>query len=99
MLITSAESRLAASSKEDWVRVDGSRNRLMTVRPRKVGTFLMGLAATSKKPSLSWKSFSMSARVRSSMERRCITIPFGLVRHGQGLLLAGSCPVPRPLLS
>ena len=33
MLMTSAPSRLAASSKEVRVRVEFSKNRLMTVRP------------------------------------------------------------------
>jgi hypothetical protein len=36
----SADKRLAAISKEVLVRVDGSKKRLMTVRPRSAGTFL-----------------------------------------------------------
>src|SRR3569832_2391513 len=44
MFTASADSRLAAISNEVRVRVDGSRNRLMTVFPRSVGTFLMGRA-------------------------------------------------------
>ncbi len=34
MFITSAPSRLPASSNEDWVRVEASKNRLICVRPR-----------------------------------------------------------------
>ncbi len=36
----SADSRLAASSKELDVRVEDSKKTFMTVRPRSVGTFL-----------------------------------------------------------
>ena len=43
--ITSAESRLAASSNDDDVRVELSKNTLTTVRPRRVGSFL-----TSRSP-------------------------------------------------
>ena len=35
MFMTSAPRRLPASSKEDWVRVEASKNRLICVRPRK----------------------------------------------------------------
>lgn len=41
-LKVSALIRLAAISKESLVRVDGSRKRLTTVLPRRVGTFFMG---------------------------------------------------------
>ena len=34
MFMTSAPSRLPASSNEDWVRVETSKNRLIWVRPR-----------------------------------------------------------------
>ena len=39
-LITSADSRLAATSKLVRVRVESSKKRLTTVRPRSVGSFL-----------------------------------------------------------
>ena len=39
MFITSAPSRLPASSKEDCVRVEASKNRLICVRPRSVARF------------------------------------------------------------
>ena len=41
-LMTSAESRLAAASNEIRVRVESSKKRLTTVRPRSVGSFLTG---------------------------------------------------------
>ena len=40
-LMTSAERRLAAVSKEMRVRVESSKKRLTTVRPRSVGSFLI----------------------------------------------------------
>ena len=43
----SALSRFSASSNDMRVRVLGSKNRLTTVRPRSVGTFLIGRAPTS----------------------------------------------------
>ena len=45
MFSVSALNRLAANSKDDRVRVEGSMNRLTMVRPRSVGTFLMGRVA------------------------------------------------------
>ena len=44
MFITSAPSRLPASSNEDWVRVEASKNRLIWVRPRSEVRFLLDLA-------------------------------------------------------
>ena len=43
--MTSAESRLAAASNEIRVRVESSKNRLTTVRPRRAGSFLIGRSA------------------------------------------------------
>ena len=40
MFITSAPSRLPASSKDDWVRVLDSKNRLIRVRPLSRAVFL-----------------------------------------------------------
>ena len=40
MFMTSAPSRLPASSKELWVRVEDSKNRLIRVRPRRSSRFL-----------------------------------------------------------
>ena len=39
MFITSAPSRFPASSKEDWVRVEASKKRLIWVRPLSVEVF------------------------------------------------------------
>ena len=44
MFITSAPRRLPASSKEDWVRVETSKNRLIWVRPRSEVRFFLDLA-------------------------------------------------------
>ena len=40
-LITSADKRFAAASNEIRVRVESSKKRLTTVRPRNVGSFLI----------------------------------------------------------
>src|SRR5262245_22714033 len=47
MLTASADRRFAASSKEVRVRVEASKKRLMTVLPRRAGTFFIDLADTS----------------------------------------------------
>ena len=47
MLMTSAPRRLPASSKEVRVRVELSKKRLMTVRPRKADDFLSAWRFTS----------------------------------------------------
>ena len=39
MFMTSAPRRLPASSKEDWVRVEASKKRLICVRPRSTDFF------------------------------------------------------------
>ncbi len=44
MFMTSAPSRLPASSKEDWVRVEASKNRLICVRPRSEVRLFLDLA-------------------------------------------------------
>ena len=47
-LMTSAESRLAAASNEMRVRVESSKNRLTTVRPRSVGSFLTARSVSAR---------------------------------------------------
>ena len=69
-LMVSADSRLAASSNELEVRVDDSKKRLTTVRPRSVGTFLTSRCITDSKPSAVSSSRSTSARSRSEIESR-----------------------------
>ena len=44
----SADNRFSASSNEIRVRVEGSKKRLTTVTPRRVGTRLMGRSRTSR---------------------------------------------------
>src|SRR5439155_22618778 len=70
--ITSAESRLAASSKLDDVRVDDSKKRFTTVRPRSVGSFF--ISRSSERPRLRavLSRRSTSSRVRSAIEIRCL---------------------------
>ena len=45
--MTSAESHLPAISKEERVRVESSKNRFTTVRPRRAGSFLTERCCTS----------------------------------------------------
>ena len=72
-LIASALSHLAASSNEERVRVESSKKRLTTVRPRNAGSFLMGRDCTSCISSAVASSVSISSRLRSAMPRRCFT--------------------------
>ncbi len=69
-LMTSAESRLAAASKEMRVRVESSKKRLTTVRPRSVGSFLIGRSATRAISSAVSRISTASSRVRSAAEMR-----------------------------
>jgi hypothetical protein len=47
----SADKRFAAISKDVRVRVEGSKKRLMTVRPRSAGTFFIWRFETSRNVS------------------------------------------------
>lgn len=69
-LITSADSRLAAASNEMRVRVESSKNRLTTVRPRSVGSFLMERSETLASSSAVSRMRSASSLVRSPAEIR-----------------------------
>ena len=72
-LMTSADMRLPAISKLVRVRVDGSRKRLMTVRPRSVGSFLMVRSLTSLKLLRRVREFRRSPLTEySSMSIRCL---------------------------
>lgn len=51
ILNVSALIRLAAISKESRVRVEGSKNKFITVWPLRVGTFLIGREEISLKDS------------------------------------------------
>ncbi len=69
-LITSADSRLAAASNEILVRVESSKKRLTTVRPRSVGSFLMGRSAIRASSSAVSRMSRASSRLRSAAEIR-----------------------------
>jgi hypothetical protein len=69
-LTTSAESRFAASSNDELVRVEASKKTVMTVRPRRVGTFFRSRCITDSKPSAVCRIRSTSSRSRSATEIR-----------------------------
>jgi hypothetical protein len=71
MFITSAPRRLPAISKEDCVRVEGSKNRLIWVRPRRVDFFFSTCRLTSTWASARSSRAAMSNGDRPSIPRRC----------------------------
>ena len=71
-LMTSPERRLPAISKLVRVRVEGSRKRLMMVRPRRVGSFLIARSLTSLKLLAVSKISTISSAEYSSMSMRCL---------------------------
>ena len=75
-LMTSAESRLAAASNEIRVRVESSKKRLTMVRPRSVGSFLIGRSA--------------SERSSSAVSQDQLGVVAGQVRGTQQVLLHGA---------
>src|SRR5687767_9796329 len=70
-LSVSALRRFSAISNEVRVRVLGSKNRLITVRPRSVGTFLMVRWPTSFMASAASSTRTISSALRSAMPSRC----------------------------
>ncbi len=68
----SALSRFSAISNEVRVRVDGSKNRLTTVRPRSVGTFLMARCEISFIASAVSRMRTISSGVSSAMPSRSL---------------------------
>ena len=70
-LMTSAESRFAAASNEIRVRVESSKNRLTTVRPRSAGSFLIGRSASARISAAVVSTSSASSRLRSAADSRC----------------------------
>ncbi len=68
--MVSAESLFAASSKDEAVRVEGSKKTLSTVRPRSAGTFLTSRSETASKLAARSSRRSTVARSRSSLESR-----------------------------
>ena len=69
-LSVSALSRFSAISNEVRVRVLGSKNRFTTVRPRRVGTFLMARLPTSFIASAVSRIRTISSGLRSAMPSR-----------------------------
>ena len=69
MLKVSALIRLAATSKERRVRVEGSKKRLMMVWPRRVGTFLMGRSEISLNESAVLRIWVISSLESCSIPR------------------------------
>ena len=71
-LTTSAERRLAASSKDVRVRVEFSKKRFTTVFPRSAGTFLMGRCTTSLKERAVSRISKISSAESSSRPNRSL---------------------------
>ena len=70
MFITSAPSRLPASSNEDWVRVEASKKRLIWVRPRRDERFFSTWREIATASSERSSKVSISGRERCSMPSR-----------------------------
>ena len=70
-VITSADSRFAAVSNDSRVRVESSKNRLQTVRPRSAGTFGFGRWFTSTMWSVRSRIRVTASGPISEIERRC----------------------------
>src|SRR5215211_5974819 len=68
--MTSAESRFAASSKLDDVRVELSKKTFTTVRPRSAGSFFTSRSSERSNWRASARRRSTSSRVRSAIEMR-----------------------------
>src|SRR5438105_4941895 len=77
-LMTSAERRLAAISNVVRVRVEGSKNRLKTLLPRRSGTFFTSRSVTPTNDSAVSRICARISRGSPSMERRCCSSPFSL---------------------
>ena len=73
-LMVSADIHFPAISKELRVRVESSKNRLITVRPRKVGTFFTSRRCRSCIETAVSRMAMVSARERSAELIRCRVI-------------------------
>src|SRR5258708_4447830 len=74
MLTASAERRFAAISNEVRVRVEASKNRFMTVLPRRAGTFLIVRAETSLNDSAVSRIVLISSIESSLIPRRSFLV-------------------------
>ena len=70
MFMTSAPSRLPAISKDDWVRVDDSKKRLICVRPRSTAFFFSIWRLTSTACSARSRSPTISSGWSPSIPNR-----------------------------
>ena len=68
----SALSRFSAISNEVRVRVEGSKNRFTTVRPRRAGTFLICRCEISFMASAVSSTSTISSGVSSAMPSRSL---------------------------
>src|SRR5260221_12316695 len=75
-LMTSADRRLAAISNVVRVRVEGSKNRLKTLLPRRIGTFFTSRSVTPANDSAVSRIWVRISRGRPSVGRRCWSSPF-----------------------
>src|SRR5947209_8338685 len=71
MFMTSAPRRFPASSNEDWVRVEASKNRFTCVRPRRTVRFLSTWRLSSTYSSDRSSRPVISAAERPSMPSKC----------------------------
>ena len=71
-VMTSADRRLAAASKEVRVRVESSKNRLTTVRPRSAGRVLISRCWVAAMRSATSSRATAPLRPRSAVESRCL---------------------------
>src|ERR1044071_3107504 len=74
MLMESADNRLAAISNDVRVRVEDSKKKLMTVLPRRVGTFLMARVETSLKEAAVSRTVLISSTDNSLMPKRSFRV-------------------------
>src|SRR5687767_9049148 len=72
ILMVSADRRLPAISKDVRVRVEDSKKKLITVLPRRVGTFLIERVEISRKFSAVSRMPVISAAVRLRMPSRSL---------------------------
>src|SRR5215211_579094 len=79
MFTASAESRLAAISNDVRVRVEDSKKKLMTVFPRRAGTFLMERVDTSLKDSAVSRMTLISSTDSSLMPKRSFLLNANLI--------------------
>src|SRR5258708_1854003 len=77
-LMTSADRRFAAISKVVRVRVEGSKNRLNTLLPRRIGTFFTSRSVTPANDSAVSRIWTRISRGGLSMESRCCSSRFTL---------------------